>query len=69
MKMTIAWHEDCYKNYAEGFRKEREALERHMEQVDRMRLDVAAYGHQIDEAKRRGMDGFDRERFMKRRTR
>ena len=64
MKMPIAWHEECHKNASETLRRDREALERHMEQVERTRLDVTAYGQQIAEAKRRGVDGFDRERFM-----
>ena len=56
MKRPIAWHEEY-------------VLTQQQEEVSRLRCCVQEREHQITEAKRRGMDGFDRERFLKKRKR
>lgn len=62
--MPIAWHEECHANQYSHLQAKRKELESHMAEVDRLARDVTMYGQKIAEAKRRGLEGFDTERFM-----
>lgn len=67
-KMTVEWHIECRKNRKttlERFVEERDRLNRHIEIMQR---EDDFYDYQIAEAKKLGLDGFDRERFRVKRT-
>lgn len=68
-KNVIAWHEDCYRNASENWERDRVRVQQMQDDIERRRRDLMMYRQQIDEAKGRGLDGFDRERFLKRRNR
>ena len=65
MKMSIQWHKECQENAAAHYdrlrKKALEDLAFAMEGVEKTRF----YRLQIEEAERRGMDSFDRDRLMK----
>jgi division protein CdvB (Snf7/Vps24/ESCRT-III family) len=62
--MPIAWHESCLINRKASLMREVERLERIMAEVDRDKHIIEFYSQQIEEAKRRGKDGFDSDKFM-----
>ena len=68
----IFWHEDCFRNssrYLEEMRQEFENLKKsYEERITRLTADLAEYEKQIALAKAEGLDGFDRDRFNKKRT-
>ena len=69
MKQTIAWHREGLKNWQESLLRKMDELRRVNDEVARMRQDIIAYDAQIIEAETRGLDGFDSERFGKKRNR
>jgi hypothetical protein len=64
-KQPIAWHEECLNNQRHSYERRLVELDRLQGEVERFRIAVTIYEQQIAEAKRRGMEGFDRDRFMK----
>lgn len=66
-KFPIQWHEDCLRNWKHTLDKERERIERMQRNYEQQLTEWYCYEDQITEAKRRGVDGFDRDRFMKER--
>ena len=67
-KMSIAWHRECLKNWQNSLLSKMDELRRINDEVSRMRQDIITYDSQIIEAETRRVDGFDRERFGKKRT-
>lgn len=63
-KMPLDWHKECLKNQLEYLSEKERALERIRNEVTDLDNDTQFYKEQIAEAKRRGLDGFDRDRFM-----
>jgi hypothetical protein len=68
MKMLMAWHEGCLRNRKISYQRQVEELERLKARVEQSRIDCVRYEEQIIEAKKRGLDGFDQDRFMKNKT-
>lgn len=68
-KMSIEWHEQCLRNQNTHLTHEEQVLQQQAERVARLRREFFSYEDQIAEAKRRGMDGFDRERLLVKRER
>ena len=68
MKMPIAWHEECLKNYRSYLTNKKIELLRIKEQLKndivRMESEEMFYSAQINNAKNKKMDGFDVDRFM-----
>lgn len=67
-KHSIDWHKECLRNMtstAESYRRDAEAAKARFERVER---DCLILQNQIAEAERVGMDGFDEERFGKKRS-
>ena len=67
-KMDLGWHRNCYATALENFERD---LKRHQEverELDRRRNDLAVYAYQISRAEAEGREGFDREKFNKRRA-
>lgn len=67
MKFSIERHEEMLVNNKRYVAEMRELVRRHQERLEQAEVDLAHYIHQIEEAKRLGKDGFDRDRFLKKR--
>lgn len=65
MKQPLDWHRECLSNNLKHLTSEQATLHRVREAVKRDQQDCNFYRDQLIEAERRGLDGFDRERFMK----
>lgn len=65
MKMKIEWHEECLKNNKRFIREKREEIRRLQLEIDQNLFDCEMYELQILEAKKKKMDGFDSDKFMK----
>lgn len=65
--MPIAWHELCLGNAKRTVAAERERAEAMLRSVARAEARLQFTENQITRAKEKGMDGFDADRFMKRR--
>lgn len=65
MKRPISWHEECLNHYKEYLESDRRRLENirlaYEQSVARYNFNV----EQLAEAKRRGLDAYDSERFMR----
>lgn len=66
-KMTMEWHEECLRNQKRGVEEDRQYALQAIKQYRRHRKDVQFREAQINAAKAKGMDGFDAERFGKKR--
>lgn len=64
-KFPIAWHEECLNNQRHSYERRLLELDRLQRDVDRLRIEVTIYEHQIAEAKARGLESFDRDRLLK----
>lgn len=67
MKESIQWHEECLKNRQNSLLRERKTLEILLTKIERLFQENNAYAYQIQQAKLRKMDHFDRDRFLKKR--
>lgn len=64
MKMPLAWHKQCLVNATLSAQSMRESLKRQIESCERLEEENRFSAQQIAEAERKGMDGFDPDRFM-----
>lgn len=69
MKMPIKWHKECLKNRQVYLLAKMEELNRVNNEVARMRQEIIDHDAQIIEAETRGLDGFDADKFRKKRKR
>ena len=63
-KFPIDWHQECFKNasaYVAGLRRD---VERRRAELLESERKLERYAEQIAEAISRGLDGFDRDRFL-----
>lgn len=74
MKRSIEWHEQCLMNYRRSLDDRLRRLTNMEKEYERgvAEYEVMAVAYNQDaaklaEAKRRGLDGYDSERFMKKR--
>jgi len=67
-KFPIKWHLDCLNNSRQHYSKLRMQALSTLERCNDADEENAFYSLQIEEALRRGVDSFDRERFMVKRT-
>lgn len=67
MKFTIAQHEEMLRSTKRHYDEQRAIANRMVESVERLRQEMLKYDEQIEEAKRRGLDGFDQYKFGKKR--
>ena len=65
MKFLVTTHEQHLKNMQAHLERQWERVESLKKDAIRMEAGCLKLEQQIAEAKRRGMDGFDAERFMK----
>ncbi len=68
MKFPLKWHKECLANQRRNLLSLIEDERRATAAVDRSRRDINAYDAQITEAELRELDGFDREKFGKKRV-
>lgn len=67
-KWAIEWHESGLKNFKENYVRKQAELDRLNGELLRWEASILKTEMQIAEAKKRGMKGFDPEKFMKPRT-
>jgi len=65
MKQPIAWHETNLRNRMLHARALEREIQSKNEDLKRMQLEIMQLQHQISMAKMMGKDGFDEERFLK----
>jgi hypothetical protein len=63
-KFSIKWHEECFANSAASTEELRRNVARMTVELSRRAEALTFYASQIEEAKKRGMDGFDRDRLL-----
>jgi hypothetical protein len=63
--MPLAWHESCLKNMTDSLQDKIKQLDQMQAEINRLSCDRLHYLDQVNEAKRRKLDKFDSERFMK----
>jgi len=71
MKESIEWHEECLKNRKSHIKELFEEIKRAALLADELKQNVEYcnfYQKQIDKAKQMGKDGFDRDKFLLKRT-
>ena len=68
MKMPMAWHEECLRNQRTHYERELARLKVMQDELERTRVDINIYEYQIAKAKEQGKDGFDREKFNRKRA-
>ena len=66
-KFSIAWHEQCLANSRETYERSRHEVDGAVARLERDRIRIEMYEHQIKRAKELGKDGFDSEKFGKKR--
>ena len=64
MKQAIEWHEDVLKNQKQSLESTAKKIKDLQEQYTKQLTRTIFHELQIEEAKKRGKDGFDEERFM-----
>jgi len=64
MKQSIAWHEECLANMRSYYHRLNVEATAKRAEADRVCMLGDILMRQIAEAKRRGKDGFDADRFM-----
>jgi len=64
MKMPLKWHEECLQGRFDTYVRLRQKADLAVDDADRGQAECAFYARQIGEAKARGKDGFDAERFL-----
>ena len=67
--MTIEWHEDCARCWADTIAREQAKIDKMLERLRRDQTELAEYLAQIERAKVEKRAGFDRDKFGKRRKR
>ena len=64
-KQTIEWHEGCLRNSEDHLVRVVRQIQSLTEQMKEYRKENNFYRRQINEAKLKGKDGFDRDLFMR----
>lgn len=67
-KQLLGWHCECLKNMRSHLKGQEEAALRAQARLHQLQNDVEFYERQINEATKRGMDDFDRDRLLKTRV-
>lgn len=63
-KKPLDWHKECLKNQLESLSGKERALAHLQDEVTDLDNNIQFYKEQIAEAEQRGLDDFDRDRFM-----
>jgi hypothetical protein len=65
---TISWHHHCVLNHAHSLAEMEARVAYLQKKVQHSKDELDFYRRQIDEAKKRGLTEFDRDRFMHKRA-
>lgn len=68
MKQSVEWHEECLKNMISYMKSEHKTALQYLRNYCKIKKDINFLKKQIEEAKRKKKDGFDRDRFLLKRT-
>lgn len=68
MKMDLQWHRDCLAHRIAHITRIRDAAVEALLKSDRDAIEDRFYSDQINEAERRGLKAFDRDRLLKKRA-
>lgn len=68
MKQPISWHKECLSNWHRTNSERKEQIARMQAEYDRSQRELIAYDAQIIRAEELGLDGFDRDKFGKKRN-
>jgi len=68
MRRPIEWHRQCYANVQDSVERQRKEVERAIANLTISEQRLSFYGEQIAAAEKRGMDAFDCERLMIKRS-
>lgn len=63
-KEPLSWHNECHRNWAASVAQRRSEVERAVADIERQERELSFYETQIATATARGMEGFDRDRFL-----
>lgn len=68
MKQSIKWHVECYLNHSASIARDEAQLRERLATIEKEREELAFYNKQIESARNEGRDGFDRYRYMIKKT-
>lgn len=69
MKFAIEWHQRCLVNGKKSLEQDKERLKSLKEDIKISEKRISFYEEQINEAIKKGKDGFDSDKFMKKKAR
>jgi len=67
-KFNMDWHHSCFANVQNSLARERADVERRVNDLKKREADCKFYAEQIQEAVKRELDGFDRDRLLVKRA-
>jgi len=67
-KQPIEWHRECLKNFSASVERERKDVARRIAHLDLKERELDFFRHQIAKADDQNLSGFDRDRFLVKRT-
>ena len=67
-KRPIEWHQDCFRNLCASTQQKRRDAARLTADLELAERELASYAEQIAAAAARGLEGFDRDRFLVKRS-
>jgi ribosomal protein S21 len=68
MKMPLQWHEQCLRNMKSHAERATIDAERAAEYASKLKTEIEQRERQLAEARRRGIDSFDPDRFAIKRS-
>lgn len=63
-KFPLDWHRECLSNRRKSLARQQEQLDRLKAEVQKSVVETEFYANQIEEAERRGMTDFDKDRLL-----
>lgn len=67
MKFPLNWHRECLSNRRRSLAEQIRRHEQEASRIEQSTAEVEFYQEQINAASAKKLDGFDREKFMKKR--
>ena len=64
-KQTVKWHEECLKNFEASTQRQMKLAAKEIRLADLMQMEVLYCKKQIEIAKKKKMDSFDKDKFLK----
>lgn len=67
-KMSLSWHRSCLKNFVASVEAESKDVERRVAALEKKKRELRFYKEQVEAAEKRGMEAFDRDRLLVKRS-